>query len=319
MIKVKKMNVIYENRNVLSDVTVNFRSGTISLISGASGSGKTSFLNILGLIQKANSECEIEFNDLNLLDLDKEEKASFVKNNIGYIFQNNNLISSLNVFDNVALQLTSIDIDHVEIEQIVLEKLKFVGLSEFKDKYPSELSGGEEQRVAIARALAMDQRIILADEPTSALDEENRKIIMDLLFKIAKDENKTVIIASHDLFLVNYADVHYKISNNNFEVVMSKGTNLNIENTLINENQSKTLYPILNFNRKQKKKSVPKTILYFIGIVISVAIIGFNIINSFASIQNQTYNDLSDKSLFIVNDSLSLKQCLVLQQQVLRS
>ena len=307
MIKISNLRVVYGERTVLTDISIELLNGSVTVITGESGSGKSSFLNILGLIQKANSQCTIEYNNQNLLGFSPKEKLDFVKKNIGYVFQQNNLINTLTVYQNVALQLTTTTMGDEEVKNIVLSNLEYVGILELKDKYPSEISGGEEQRVAIARALAMNQQIILADEPTSALDSKNKKIIMSLFEKITKEQGKIVVVATHDLNIVDYADTHFKIQDNSFVECKNNHPQLPIIPNLNDQVGSSFLKPIIKFNKNQKKKAIPKFILIFIGFAISIAIIGTNIIGGFAEKQALAYESIADKSVFVVNDSMGLK------------
>lgn len=304
--KIENLDVIYGSNAVLKNVNIEIKPGIITVISGKSGSGKTSILNMIGLVQKSNKECSITYNNINLLSLKKNEKSNFIKNNIGYVYQQNNLINSLNVYDNVALQLRTVIKNEKEIEKKVVKYLKYVDILDLKDKFPSEISGGEEQRVAIARAMVMNQKIILADEPTSALDNDNKEIIMGLFSKIAQ-EGVTVIISTHDRDIIKEADEHYHISNK--EIILYKEkkmkTYLEIENK---DKINNLIFPtIIKFNRKQNKKPIPKFILLFIGIILSISTIGLNVTKKYNENYKQSIELLADKSIFVINDTISIK------------
>ncbi len=309
--EIKNLKVEYD-RIVLENVNISLKEGSVYVLSGPSGSGKTSFLNIVGLIQQPNPNCEIIYKGKDLLKLNNNDKSDFIKNNIGYIFQQNNLINNLTVFENVAFQLRTICKNEIEIQKKVIKNLEYLGISHLKDKYPSEISGGEEQRVSIARALSMEQNIILADELTSALDDDNARKIMELLARIAKEKNKIIIISTHNLSLLKYADFHYKIEDNRIVKLKTIESYNNSNFTTNNSEEVQTkqnlfLNPIIKFHKNKKKHSIPRIILLFIGVAISLSIVGMNAISSYTKMQENTYNDLSDKTIFIVNDSLKNK------------
>lgn len=156
----------------------------------------------------------------------------------------------------------------------------------------------------------LDQKLILADEPTSALDDDNRRNIMKLFKKLVSEQQGIVFIATHDNNNLEYADYHLSISNKTVLKNMIRTNKVTpfISVNSTNEKCSKNLflYPNLNFNRLDQKQ-LPKFILIFIGLIVSVSIIGSNVINNFTENQKNTFNQLSDRSVFVVNDSLSLR------------
>ena len=166
---------------------------------GPSGSGKTTLLNVIACILDPSEgtmslEGELVFDqkwlrhDLRRLRLDK----------IGFIFQSHNLLPFLNAIDNVAIVLQLAGYDHYVARNRAIELLEYLEVGNRKNAFPAKLSGGEAQRVAIARALANRPRIILADEPTAALDSKRAQIVMDLVRKLAVDQNAAVIAVTHD-------------------------------------------------------------------------------------------------------------------------
>ena len=179
-------------------------------IMGASGSGKTTLVNILSTIDEATGG-QILLNQKDLLLLSEKEKANLRKEEIGFIFQNYNLIESLTIKNNILFspRLNKVD------QKIQLEKLneltKMLNIEEIIDKYPSQCSGGQQQRVAIARAIAREVDLILCDEPTGNLDEKNSIEIMNTFLDLAHIHHKCVILVTHSPTLAKMCDVSLRI------------------------------------------------------------------------------------------------------------
>ena len=198
---------------VLSNISVDFYSGTFYAIMGHSGSGKSTLINILGLLDIFNSGNYILFGN----DIRKQndvELSSMRMKNFGFIFQNYCLNNNLKAYENVMLPMVinkSINAHYRKEKAISL--LEQLGLKERVDHFPTKLSGGEQQRVAVARALANDPDIILADEPTGNLDVETEKVIFELLKTLSK-KGKCIIVVSHSELVKKYADYVYTIENN---------------------------------------------------------------------------------------------------------
>lgn len=205
MIKLINISKIFKSKNreieALKNVNVTFDKTGLTLITGESGSGKTTLLNIISMTLQPTSG-EISFNGIQS-KLSENQSAEFRSHNIGFIFQDYNLISDLTILDNIKLALS---LQNKVLEDIeIVQKLNTIGLDNETNAFPNELSGGQKQRVAIVRALLLDYDVILADEPTGALDEHNSKEI----FKIFKDisKEKLVIVVSHNISLASeYAD-----------------------------------------------------------------------------------------------------------------
>lgn len=187
------------------DISLTVDRGEVILIMGPSGSGKTTLLSMLGgLLKPSNGRIQIGEDELTLLD---ERHLPEVRlRRIGFIFQDFNLLSALSTLDNVALvgQLTGLS--RQEARQRASELLEQLGLGHRLDFLPEKLSGGEKQRVAIARALVNKPDLILADEPTANLDSHHGRETMRLLRQVAKGENRSVIIVSHDERIKEIAD-----------------------------------------------------------------------------------------------------------------
>jgi len=189
---------------VLKDANLEVRKGEFTVISGPSGSGKTTLLNIISGIDKPTSGKIVVFEE-DLGVKDEDFLATFRCNNIGFVFQSYNLVSTLTVAENVAFPMEWIQKPEDQIEKRVQELLEIVGLKQRADHFPSQLSGGEQQRVAFARALANDPPLLLVDEPTGNLDTKTSFKIVQILQKL-KDDGKTVVAATHDERIFRLAD-----------------------------------------------------------------------------------------------------------------
>ncbi len=204
--------VSYEYRNsyqtvrAVSGVSCEFHQGKVYAIVGSSGSGKTTFLSLLAGLDVPTSG-SIELDGHSTAEMDRDE---YRLNHVSVIYQNFNLFQHLTVLENAAYPLYVCKISGKEADAVAKEKLLQVGLKEDQFKrLPNMLSGGEQQRVAIARALASGSEIILADEPTGNLDSTNSRNIVEILLRLAHDEGRCAIIATHDLEIASQMDEIY--------------------------------------------------------------------------------------------------------------
>jgi len=189
---------------VLKNVNLKIDKGEFTVISGPSGSGKTTLLNIIGSIDKPTSGRIIVFgNDLSVKD--EDFLANFRCQNVGFVFQSYNLVSTLTVAENVAFPMEWAQKPENYIKERVKELLDVVGLQHRADHFPFQLSGGEQQRVAFARALANNPPLLLVDEPTGNLDSKTSLKIVQILQKL-KDDGKTIIVATHDERIIELSD-----------------------------------------------------------------------------------------------------------------
>ena len=193
---------------VLSDVSFKAHSGELSLVLGPSGSGKSTFLTIAGGLQRPTSG-QVLIDGQDISQFSEKQRDEIRLNQIGFVLQSYNLLSYLSVADQFALvdRVHRGDLSSDRLEKLLQE----LGIDQLVNKYPDELSGGQNQRVAIARALYTDPAIILADEPTAALDSERVKVVGRLMKEMAKRYDKAVVVVTHDLRLKDFADRIYQI------------------------------------------------------------------------------------------------------------
>lgn len=213
MIDVKNVKKIYKNNQedvlVLKDINLKIEKGEFISIIGPSGSGKSTLLHILGGLDGVTSGSVI-VNNRNIMELKEEQLADYRRKEIGIIFQNYNLLSILNVKENIILP-ASIEGDKID-EHYLNELIDMLGLREKITRLPSELSGGEQQRVAIARALIMKPNIVLADEPTGNLDKKTSYEVIELLKQCSEKFHQTIVMVTHDTELAKMTDKIYIVS-----------------------------------------------------------------------------------------------------------
>lgn len=233
MIKLNNLNKYYNKGksnqiHVINNTTLSLPdTGLISFL-GPSGCGKTTLLNVIGGLDSAKGE--IQYDELKFKKYKMDKLDRFRRKNIGYVFQNYNLLPNETVYDNLAIALRIIDVtDKEEVEQRIVNALKAVGMYKYRKKLACALSGGQQQRVAIARALLKNAKIIIADEPTGNLDSENTIEVMNILKKISK--KTLVLLVTHDQNIARfYADQIIELSDgriiknyfNDFDATLSR-------------------------------------------------------------------------------------------------
>ena len=200
LIKVEDLCKIYnpgENEvRALDHVSLEIKKGELVAIIGQSGSGKSTFMNMLGCLDVPTSG-RYYLNGIDVSEMSDNELSEVRNREIGFIFQGFNLIANLNAIENVELPLIYRGIDRKTRHQLAIDSLKLVGLEKRMNHKPSEMSGGQQQRVAIARAIAAQPPVILADEPTGNLDSASSREILEILQKMHKT-GRTVILITHD-------------------------------------------------------------------------------------------------------------------------
>lgn len=199
IIELKNINKSYSNKYLFKNLDFSIKKGEMVAITGPSGVGKSTLLNIIGLIDKPDSGEVVICSNKNPFDKEKV-KLKLFRDNIGYLFQNYALVDNYTVSKNLDIALEYVK--NKNKKRLKEEALEKVGLLDKLNNKIFELSGGEQQRVALARLMLKEKDIILADEPTGSLDEDNRDIILKLL-KQLNDEGKTIVLVTHDKTVAN--------------------------------------------------------------------------------------------------------------------
>lgn len=216
MIEVKHLSKAFKSGDgvvrAVDNVSFKVGQGVFASIVGPSGSGKTTLMSLLGALDKPNSG-SVEVDGQDITKLNDHSLINYRARNVGFVFQGYNLVPNLSAIENVMLPMEFIGVAKAERRERAKKLLEEVGLYDDKQlRKPGRLSGGEQQRVAIARALANHPKLILADEPTGNLDSETGKTVFKGLHNIAKHENTTVIVVTHDLSIAGKTDAMFKLS-----------------------------------------------------------------------------------------------------------
>ena len=210
---VENLSKIYGNKKkneaeivALKDASFKIKKGELVVILGPSGAGKSTLLNILGGMDRATRGTFL-LNNKDVTKMNEKELAEYRRYGVGFVFQFYNLMPSLSAYENVYLASSLVD-KHFDPHEI----LSLCGLAGREKNFPAQLSGGEQQRVAIARALVKNPTLLLCDEPTGALDSKTGAQIMELLYRVCKEQNKTVIIVTHNKAISIIADRIIRVS-----------------------------------------------------------------------------------------------------------
>lgn len=206
ILQTKHLSKIYDGKiqtMALKDVNFNIKEGEFVAIMGASGSGKSTFLNVISTVDIPTSG-NVIINGQNPYEMSDDELASFRRNILGFVFQDFNLVETLTISENIMLPLSLEGIKTGQMKERVQEIAKFLDISHILDKRTYEISGGQAQRVAIARAVITNPSILFADEPTGNLDSKATKDVMNLFEMLNKDKNCTILMVTHDAFVASY-------------------------------------------------------------------------------------------------------------------
>ena len=226
-IKVESVSYSYQNKyqtvEAVKEVTCTFETGKMYVITGESGSGKSTFLSLLaGLDIPKNGTITVDGEDLSRIDRD-----AYRREKVAVIYQAFHLFPLLTALENVMYPLEIQGVAHKEAREGAEEYLKEVGIDEKKfGKYPRMMSGGEQQRTAVARAMASGGRILLADEPTGNLDTENEEKIVELLISLAHDRDFTVIMVTHNRQIAERADVRLVMKDGRMQVLSERDVSI---------------------------------------------------------------------------------------------
>ena len=215
LIQLNEVSRVYEmgetSIQALADINLDIEQQTFVSFVGPSGSGKTTLLNLIGCLDKPSTG-EIKVNDVRVNEFNRKDAAVFRGTNIGFIFQNFNLLPVLTVYENVEYPLIMVQsVAEKERRERVLKYLEAVSMTDQKDKYPSQISGGQKQRVAVARALVTDPKLVLADEPTANLDHKSAFKVIELMRQMQRELKTTFIFSTHDPKIVKEAEIIYTL------------------------------------------------------------------------------------------------------------
>ncbi|MEI3338016.1 MAG: ABC transporter ATP-binding protein [Clostridium sp.] len=207
VLEVKNIEKYYGNKGNLTkaidNISFNVFKGEFVGIMGASGSGKTTLLNCISTIDKVTSgDVIVNNNDITKLKGDKLNK--FRREDLGFIFQDFNLLDTLTNYENIALALTIQGVKPKEIDDRIKDISKKLGIEKILNKYPYEVSGGQKQRVASARAIITNPKLVLADEPTGALDSKSARMLLENFEYLNNKLNATIVMVTHDAFTASY-------------------------------------------------------------------------------------------------------------------
>ena len=200
-----------EREIVLDDINLALAAGETLSVTGPSGSGKTTLLNVIGLLDKPDSG-RVLFNGCDIIGYDEKQQASYRRDDVGIVFQEHNLLGQCTVLENMLLPVLAGGKVSVDIRDRASKLLDAVSLSDKKDSFPGQLSGGQCQRVALARAFINQPKLILADEPTGSLDKANAEVVVDLLCELSENDNTAVILVTHDMTVAGRMSRRFEVS-----------------------------------------------------------------------------------------------------------
>ena len=208
ILKVEKIEKYYGNKDNITKAidNISFRvdKGEFVGIMGPSGSGKTTLLNCISTIDTVTTG-NIIINDKDITKMKSKQLENFRKDELGFIFQDFNLLDTLTAYENIALALAIQGVKTSEVDNKIKKVAENLGIIEVLNKYPYQMSGGQKQRVASARAIVTSPSLILADEPTGALDSKSSRLLLDSFEKLNKDLQATILMVTHDAFTASYA------------------------------------------------------------------------------------------------------------------
>ena len=206
-IRVCNVEKYYGTKNnitrAVNQVSFTVDAGEFVGIMGASGSGKTTLLNMISTIDRVTAG-HIFYGNTDITELNEDALSDFRRENLGFVFQDFNLLDTLTIEENIILAMSLHGKKKKEIDARTDEILKTLGISEIRNKFPGQVSGGQKQRCACARALVNDPKLILADEPTGALDSRSAQMLLDTLKKMNEVMGATILMVTHDAFTANY-------------------------------------------------------------------------------------------------------------------
>ncbi|MEG0274130.1 MAG: ABC transporter ATP-binding protein [Longicatena sp.] len=188
----------------LDDISFTMDEHEFTVIMGASGSGKSTLLNVISTMDMVSAG-SITIGDMELSKMNENQMADFRKKELGFIFQDFNLLDTLSLHENIAMPLVLCKENPKVIDEKVVQYAKILGIEDLLDRYPYEVSGGQRQRCACARAIIHHPSIVMADEPTGALDSHSSYLLMERFLKMNQEEQATILMVTHDAFAASYA------------------------------------------------------------------------------------------------------------------
>lgn len=222
IIELKNLRKVYrigdEKVVALDNVSLEIKKGEFCCLLGTSGSGKSTMLNLMAGLEKP-TKGTIKIKGKAVEKMTEKQLAKFRQENLGFVFQSYNLLPMLTALENVSIPLTFKGVPKAKRDKRAKEMLEAVGLATHEKHKPTQMSGGQQQRVGIARAFVAMPEIVFADEPTGNLDSKTTKEVMNLITQIARQNNQTLIIVTHDLEIASYADRIVHILDGNIEKI----------------------------------------------------------------------------------------------------
>lgn len=209
VLKIEHLKKYYGNSNnitkAVDDITFNIKEGEFVAIMGASGSGKTTLLNTIATIDNVTSG-HIYVGGIDITKLKEKDVANFRKDNLGFVFQDFNLLDTLSIGENIAMSLVINGENPEVVDKKVDDIAKRLGIEDILEKFPYEVSGGQKQRAACARALINKPKLILADEPTGALDSKSSRMLLETMEEMNEKLNATIMMVTHDSFSASFCE-----------------------------------------------------------------------------------------------------------------
>lgn len=209
LLQLENVEKYYGSKNnvtkALDKVSFGVDKGEFIAIMGASGSGKTTLLNCISTIDEVSAG-NIYLDDINVTDIDEKDIAKFRQKNLGFIFQDFNLLDTLTIEENIGIVLTINNLSPEKVQPMVKEIAAKLGIEDILNKYPYQVSGGQKQRCACARAVINKQSLILADEPTGALDSRSAQMLLEVMEDLNQSLEATILMVTHDAFSASYAN-----------------------------------------------------------------------------------------------------------------
>ena len=208
ILKIENIKKYYGSKNnitkAIDDISFDVDKGEFVAIMGASGSGKTTLLNCISTIDKVTNG-KIYLDDIDVTKLKGNKLNKFRREELGFIFQDFNLLDTLTAYENIALALSIQNVKVEEIDELIKKVVKELDITDVLNKYPYQMSGGQKQRVSSARAIVTNPKLVLADEPTGALDSKSSKMLLEKFNYLNDELDTTILMVTHDAFAASYA------------------------------------------------------------------------------------------------------------------